>query len=360
VTNIEWVACIASTGEVIMDLRHVVVSEFSDVMNGYATTTAMLPVTDLPDGWEQATREMATTWVQLDDGVPVAGGLVVKTDVSRMDAIHVSLATIPYYFRGRYVGDELFTAVDQCEIAATLADTYAADSLALDVVFEPSATTRDRTYADIDDKVLLSALTELAAVDGGPEWCVYWSETLVGDRRAYVPVFYVADRLGSSPIVGLEPDVVFELGLNVLEFSYSRDYTAGAGANDVMAVSTGFDTERPQSAHQVAATDRLTWERRFTPSTSITSVDRLNEHATANLARVKDGVQTLDVTLVSGSEITAGVDFAIGDVVGFRHAAPALAGVVSGTARVYGVKRSYVGTPTVTPTLGDVTFLGGF
>jgi hypothetical protein len=353
--EISWAACDAATGVVILDIANVSMGEFSDTIMGYASTTATLPTRELPPGWSRIVRPRATTWVQLVNDVPVAGGMVVKKDTSSPDAVDVVLTTIPDYFRGRYVGDEAFTGVDQCEIAATLVESYAADSLALDVVFEPSARTRDRTYVNAEDKSLYSALTELAGVDNGPEWAVYWSATTVGSQQAYVPVFYAADRLGTHPTNGLKPAVTFERGTSITAFAHTEDYTVGKGANSITAVSTAFEDVRPESDPAIATTDRVTFEYRFTPSTSISIKETLDEHAAGALARMADGTESLTLTLVDVEGATAGIDYGLGDTVGIAIDGSAFEQPLIGTARVVGWQRTYGSQPKVIPTLTDIT-----
>ena len=360
-TTVEWVACSALTGVVIADLPGLQVDTIEQVLMGYATASAVLPIEDstTPE-WRNATLPGGVFIVMLEDETPTWGAMVTQRKRGANDSVVLGLATVETYFRRRYVGDETFAATDQCEIVEMLVTNYAADSLALEVSAEASAYTRDRTYVDDDDKTLYSVLSELSGVINGPEWTVTWGEYTVGTQRAYKPILVVADRLGSEPAEGMAPAVTFDLPGTISEVLFTEDYSDGSGANDVMATSTAVNNERPESAHATSADgSRPTFELRFSPSTSITETDTLDAHAEARLARVEGGSLSLELTLIPREGSRPGIDFFVGDTIGFHlgHDAaplPNFPGGLSGTARVTGWKRSFGDVDKVTPVLTSV------
>lgn len=368
-----WVACWAQSGIVIADLPGVEPTTVSTTMNGYTTAQAALPLPDAPLAWPQATKPFAAYWVLLDDEMPIWGGIVTRRVRSDGDKVTVALMDIPGYFLRRYVGDETFSDVDQCEIVETLVDTYVGDSLPIAVSASASATTRDRTYTDASDKTIFSVITELAGVINGPEWRIGWAEGTSGGQVTFTPVLYVADRLGSEPPSGLDPAVTFQApgalsnsGAAVTSATVTEGYGAGEGANDTLATSTAISDTRPESAHfTYADPDRLVAEYRFTPSTSITNTDTLDGHAEAALARMQEGRTGAEVSTVYAGDPKIDVDLVLGDTVGLvlggtfndngDPAMPAFPEAYVATARLMGWSLTVGPEPVLTPTLGEIT-----
>lgn len=369
-TTYQWVSCNANTGVVIMDLPGLSVPDVEDVMMGYSTTSGDLMLTNTtPTEWVNATRPGAAYLVLLEDDVPVWGGLIGRRErTEESNKVTLALATIPSYLRRRFVGDVTFTDEDQCAIVEAVVAAYGeTGGLPFDYDVSASATTRDRTYRDIDDKTVYSVLSELAGVEGGPEWMVGWIACDVDGKRAFCPELIVRDRLGSTPNAGMDPAVTwgFPPGA-VASFRFVEDYTDGQGANDVLAVSTAINNERPESAHAtITDDDRPTHEARFTPSTSITEVATLDAHAARKLGQVGAGTITLALDL-NAEASRFGTDVSMGDTVGFRLMgttdAPLLnfPGGLTGTARVVGHKRTLTGVPTITPYLADLEITDGW
>jgi len=357
-----WVACSALTGEVIADLPALNVGTIEQVLMGYATASAVLPLTDDTNPeWELATTPGGAYLVLLEDDVPTWGGLIGTQTRGTTDSVALTLGTVESYLRRRFVGDVTYTSVDQCSIVQSLVTAYG-QTLGLPFQFAvtASAFTRDREYKDINDKTLYSVMTELSGVENGPEWTVGWASVVTSGRSRYVPVLKVSDRLGSGPMAGLDPDATWSLPGDATDVSYVVDFSDGSGANDVMAVSTATNDIRPQSAHAVIVGDsRPKVEVRPTPSTSITNTATLDAHAARILAQVGYGTRTLEMTLKPGSTSRPGIDFQLGDVRGFEvggvaHPMRAYPGGLKGRGRVVGWKRTLGGSPTVTPMLAEL------
>jgi len=126
-------------------------------------------------------------------------------------------------------------------------------------------------------------------------------------------------------MAGMAPTATFDLPGCITDALYTVDYSAGKGANDVMAVSTPVSTGRPQSAHHLAPDDgRPTYEHRFTPSTSISIIATLDDHAAKALVAMKDGATALALsasvmaTATKPAAPVLGTDWNLGDDVGFE------------------------------------------
>lgn len=347
--NLSWVACEARTGRVVAELPDLVCETVGASLGTYRTTAAALPLPTAPENWESATTAGGSFLVLLDGDSPVWGGYVVKDMRTDGDIKALPLATLEAYMDKRFVGDKTYTGVGQNAIVADLATTCLS-SLPIRVEYSGPGALRDREYQDSDDKSLLSILSELMGVIGGPEWTIGWEHQSNPER--YTPVLRVGDRIGVSPAPGMAPAATFELPGSVTSVEYAEDWSAGKGATDVMAVSSATAGDRPESPHQVAADPtRLIFEHRFTPSTSITDVATLTSHAQRTLASLSRGTRSLALSANVDAAPRLGVDWRIGDTVGYVLNGPAFPGGWSGTARAIGWDLTLTEPLTVSPVL---------
>jgi hypothetical protein len=275
-------------------------------------------------GWEQATLPGRMMAVACDeDDVPVWGGMVLRRRADASKWVALDLATLEAYFDRRYVRDHSYVATAQ---GAVIEGILTADVIPTGVQFTVDASSAaliDRDYADDEDKTALSVLQELMATEGGPEFTVdlEWSDT---DHTVLSRIVRVRDRIGTASNL---PVTRFEMPGNVVDFEYVEDYSSDNGANDVMATSSGEGDARPVSAHQVAQDlidgGWVKFERRFSPSTSITDTDVLDAHARQELALTQDGVAELTLTVdLSNDFPLPWRDFHLGDDVAVALTCP--------------------------------------
>lgn len=362
---LSWVAVNANDGSIIADLPTLRADgALKQTLMRYESQTASLPlgVPGTPDGapsnWQQATRKGAAFLVALDEGNnPVWGGLVTRRTRKVGGDVKLSLVTAEGYFDRVYVGDQTFTGMAQNVIVKTLVEAYAKTGalrgLPLRVqIVGGNGVARDRTYKDADDKTLYSVLSDLSGVIGGSEWTVGWEWVGAGLGL----VLFVGDRVGAPSPAGLNPAAQFYLPGSVTDAELVEGYGASEGANDVMAVSSSSGGVRPQSPHQTNNTDlRPRFEYRWSPSNSITSVDTLTAHAQRALAAMKNGTVALTLSANRQEAPQLGLDWHLGDDVGFDIKGPEFPGGIYGTARCVGWEMT---DTTVTPLL-DVTAIGG-
>lgn len=373
----QWIAVTARTGEVIADLTDLDVGGVEARLCDYATMTASLPVATAPQAWVRATVPYAACLLLLDTTasqeapIPVWGGIITRRVRSGGDTVELSLSTVEAYLDRRFVPDVRYDQVEQCQLAADLVSRAVLDGTTpLVVAYVPGSTRRDRVYTHASDKTVLSALSELSGVIGGPEFTVTWRRVDGGDDPAgYVPVLQIADRIGVSAPVGLSPAVTFEMPGSLHDVELVEDWSAGSGATRVLAVSSPADqdTARPESAPAVAVDhDRPTTEHRWSPSSSITRVDTLTEHAAAALEVLRDGAQALALTATAEQYPRLGQDWALGDDIGYqigaRHpdgtdSVPAFPGGLSGVARAIGWRLDLSNPPRVAPILATTEAL---
>lgn len=371
----QWLAIAARTGAIISELPLLTVDgdSIKQTIGRYETATAHVPIAGkyAPADWKRATKKGASFLVFVEDsvqdsrGLPTWGGLITRRRRNETDLIDLDLITAEGYLDRRYTGAQTFAATGQNTIMQTLLALVVdgaggKNGIPLRVVNIDGApgTLRDRTYLDQDDKTIYSAAQELMGVDGGPEWTIglEWVDSLhIG------LVAQVGARIGVSPLPGLVPNAAFDLPGNVSNFELIEDYSTGNGATDVMAVSSGEGTTRPQSTHMISNDlDRPTFEYRFTPSTSITDVATLNSHATDELHVISGGISSLTLKAELDAAPRIGSEWNIGDDVSYAVAGsvPAFApDGLAGTARAMGWERTLTGARFVAPTLilpGDI------
>lgn len=376
---LSWVSVNANNGRIIADFPTLRADgPLKQTMMRYETQTVTLPMGDPtdpemrdwpPKNWINATRKGAVFMVALDEPDeneyqhPLWGGLVINRKRKVGAGAVLSLITAEGYFDRVYVGDEDFTvasgtALPQNVLVKTLVEKYAKTGVKAGLplrveIVGGNGVTRDRTYTDAADKTLYSVLTELSGDIGGPEWTVRW-EWVDGDTLGLV--VSVGDRIGAPAPAGLKPGAQFDLPGSLTDAELVEGYGDREGANDVMAVSSGTGTARPQSPHQTITTDmRPRFENRFTPSTSITDVSTLIGHAQRALGVMQNGSLALALSANRQEAPRLGLVWGMGDDVGFDIEAPEFPGGLAGTARAVGWE---ITDTSITP-LVDVSALGG-
>ncbi|GIT80171.1 hypothetical protein LLS1_18400 [Leifsonia sp. LS1] len=330
-SDYQWVATELRTGELIAELPELDVGSITKSLGKFTTTTASLPLARAPENWRRATLQGATVLNCLDKkadpqvGVPIWSGFITRRPRQGTGKLELSLATVDAYFDRRYVGDRSYNNVDQNSIVTDLVASFAATGsnggipIRVEVVTAGAGKVRVRNYKDMSDKTLYSALTELMGVDGGPEWAVFTEWQHNPERLTFV--LRVGDRIGSAAADGLDPNVQFDLPGSLAEFELMEDYSADNAGNDFMAVSTAIGDTRPQSEHiLVTDPDRPTFERRFTPSSSIVDVNTLNDHARKKATLQGGGTNTLTMVSISKGVDRVGVTWDVGDDVGVQIA----------------------------------------
>lgn len=298
-----------------------------------ATVETLIPTElALYDEWVGATQPGLVMLVAVDENdVPIWGGMVYKRQSSESEWATLSLVTLEAYLDRRYINADItFTGADQVsEIAQQVIETTLTYGIVFTIDAPYSNWRRDRTYLVDDDKTILSILTELADIDSGIEFTIdlAWTDET---NTALDRIIRIRPRVGTAYVgdFGVEsanPSAVFHMPGSVVDFTYLEDYSSENGANAVVAVSSGEGDTRPESLRNIAggivAGFGGLWamfERRFTPSTSITEQATLNEHAYRELLETWDGLNelTLEANLDTAPQLHS--DWWLGDDVGVQ------------------------------------------
>lgn len=335
-----------TSGLVLAEFPDLQVSKLSYRFEEMTSETALIPWRNIPSNWNEATVPYGTAILLTRGSTVLWGGIVVKRERTLQgDGLSLTLATVEHYFDRVYVGDHVYSNRDQCEIVKDLvSSTLNGHRFMFSVEASPSRIRRDRTYEADSDKTLLSAIQELSNVQNGPEWCTSWK---VSDG-VYLPVLTVADRIGStSPVTTFDESVM-------TSFRVLEDYSAGYGANVVWAV--GATTNETQLRSDVMAAEqsyRPVVEYVVNASSSTTGKETLNAHASASLSQLRDGTNTMSMTL---SLIAAPIiyeEWKPGDVVAWTVADGdgRFDGFDHGEARIVGYDIDFSDVWTITPVL---------
>lgn len=342
----QFLAVSLTSGFVLAEFPDLQISKLSYRFEETTSETVLLPWRDIPSNWSEATLPYGVAILLVRDSTVLWGGIVVKRERTLQgEGLSLTLATVEHYLDNVYVRDHVYSNRDQCEIVEDLvASTLKGHRFMLSVEASPSSIRRDRTYEESSDKTLLSVLQELSNVQNGPEWCTLWR----GGDGVYQPVLMVADRIGSvSPVTTFEESVM-------TSFKIVEDYTSGYGANMVWAV--GDTTGEDQSRSDVMVADqsyRPVVEHVVRPSSSITQKETLNAHASALLQQLRDGTNTMSMTLSLLAAPVVYEEWKPGDVVAWTVADDdgRFTGFDHGEARVVGYDIDFSGVWTITPVL---------
>ena len=335
-----------TSGVALAEFPDLQVSKLSYRFEEMTSETVLIPWRDIPSNWNEATVPYGTAILLTRGSTVLWGGIVVKRERTLQGSgLSLTLATVEHYFDRVYVKDHVYSNRDQCEIVKDLvSSTLNGHRFMISVEASPSCIRRDRTYEESSDKTLLSVLQELSNVQNGPEWCTSWKVS--GDR--YVPVLTVADRIGStSPVTTFDESVM-------TSFRVLEDYTAGYGANVVWAVgSTTGETQLRSDVMVVEQSYRPVVEHVVNASSSIMRKETLNGHASSALQRLRDGTNTVAMTLSLLAAPIVYEEWKPGDVVAWTVADDGgrFAGFDHGEARVVGYDIDFSGVWTVTPVL---------
>lgn len=342
----QFLAVSLSSGTVLAEFPDLQVSKLSYRFEETTSETMMLPWRNIPSNWGEATIPYGVAILLVRGSTVLWGGIVVKRERTLQGSgLSLTVVTVEHYLDDVHVKDHVYSNRDQCEIVEDLVSSTLKDHrFMLSVEASSSTIRRDRTYEESSGKTLLSVLQELSNVQNGPEWCTSWR---VVDGR-YMPVLTVADRIGSvTPVTTFDESVM-------TSFKIVEDYTSGYGANMVWAVGDMTGETQLRSDVMVAEQSyRPVVEHVVRPSSSITQKETLDAHASASLRQLRDGTNTMSMTLSLLSAPIVYEEWKPGDVVAWTVADDdgRFTGFDHGEARIVGYDIDFSGVWTITPVI---------
>lgn len=301
--ELEWWSADFKTGEVFGRVQVQSAGKMSKFLSmGTETTVAVRCSHDgveLP-GWDEATQKRRKMLFAVDvtSRHIVWGGLIRRRTSGPGPWVQCSLDSIERYFNRRYINETFsFDEVDVAQIAVDVLAPIVADLPPLEVNATMTGTVRSGYYETSDNKRVGALLDDLSATKlaGGIEWTVdlEWADAEHTQLRY---VARIAPRLGTAGGVAATQ---WTMPGCVTDFTYLEDDGEETGANDTIALSSGEGESKPMST-RYEATDLLEaearFERRFTPATSITSTETLDQYAEADHAATRLGFTQLTIT----------------------------------------------------------------
>lgn len=349
-TRVTWLGCDLVTGRIIAELPDIG-GRVSRVLGSHTSAGVRMPIplagpAALGKRAIQATQPGRTMIIAVVNDAPTWGGVVLTRKGGTDATLDLATVSIEGYLDRRYVRDHTWQQADEASvIAAGLVGDAQNEGIGLVVDAPPTGTLRDRTYQNSDDATVYRRLEELMAVENGPEWTIDldWMDS---SQTTVAKVFRVRKRIG---VAATQPNAVFETtahsvfssrGASQARYTYSEDFSAGSGANHVLATTSGEGEDRPTSsparAEDFLAAGWPRYESRISPSTSIKNVSVLDEHARAELALTKFGSRTWEITARWDAIPRYGVDWRLGDDVAWRLTGHRHPDGVTGQGRVIG------------------------
>ncbi|MCX4886089.1 hypothetical protein [Streptomyces sp. NBC_00847] len=315
--TLAWYGVDMLTGGIVEDLPALKPTGALSRKLGVATTVQFeLALDGAPREWESATAPGRTLLVAVDTATdtPLWAGAVMPRDGGSSSTVQLGAATLEAYLDARYPGTQILIGVDQASVIAALATPALTGGPPIVIDSVATGTSMDYLGQDGDDKTILSCLTEVMGLDGGPEWTidVAWN---AGHNGFNFPL-RVRKQIG---VQITPPEAVFDFPGCVSNYSLSESYEKEKGATRVIARGEGEGESRLTSL-VTEATDLTShgwpvWEYRYTPASGVTDPDQLNGNATKSLALMAEGAQVWTMEAIASKAPRLGTDWGLGDMV---------------------------------------------
>lgn len=306
-----WYGCDFPSGRITAELPGASASgTLSRRLGAYSTLSLSLDLSARTPGWIAATQPGRSLIVGCLDDTPVWAGIVLPRTRGSAPTSSPSATTAEGYLERRYTPDLTITG-DLSTIAAALLAPVAATVPCLDIATTPTGITTTRTYADADDKTVMSNLTELMGLDGGPEFTI--DPAWAPDRTGFRLTARIAPRIGST---NPGPTATFDYPGPVMDYQQGEDYGDGKGATVVRASGAGEGADRAVSDTLTSPYVAAGWpiyEYRWSPGSDITDTTVLNSHAAAAVPLMQGGASTWTLTAALAEAPHLGIDWTLGD-----------------------------------------------
>ncbi|MGM9380350.1 hypothetical protein [Streptomyces antibioticus] len=315
--RLAWYGVDLRTGGIIEDLPSLRPTGALSRKLGASTTTQFeLALGGAPREWEAATAPGRSVLVAVDTvtDIPVWAGGVLPRAGGSANSVQFGAATLESYLDARYPGTQTMVGVDQATVCANLAAPALSQGPPFVIDAVATGVTMDYLTDDGDDKTVLSCLTEVMGLEGGPEWTidVAWN----GSRSGFEFPLRIRSAVG---LQSASPEGVFDYPGCVAEYTLSESYERDKGATRVLARGEGEGSSRLSSpatdATALLAGGWPLWEYRYTPATGVTDPDQLTAHASRSLALMAEGAKVWTVQAVASRAPRLGDAWALGDSV---------------------------------------------
>lgn len=312
-----WYACDLRSGGISEELPSLTPTQALSRRLGTATTlSATLALAGAPREWESATEQGRSLMVAVDSATdtPIWPGLIVTRGGGSASTVQLGMATPEAYLDRRYTGTQTLLQQDQADVVTALMTAPLSEGPPFVMDAPPTGTLMDLILADSDDKTVLSALQDLMAMSGGPEWTVdvAWN----ANHNGFVLPVRVRPAIGTQTTT---PEGTFDYPGAVSEYTFAESYEVGKGANVIIARGEGEgDSRLSSAAYSADALIAGGWPRyiyRYTPAAGLTDPVALNAHAVQALALMQTGASVWTIEATASRAPRLGVDWALGDSV---------------------------------------------
>ncbi|MCY0928297.1 hypothetical protein OTB20_19270 [Streptomyces sp. H27-H1] len=316
--ELAWYSCDATTGNVIEELRSLTPTQALSRKLGTATTASLsMHLGGAPADWEACTTPGRTLLVAVDvvTDLPIWSGVILTREGGSDEMLSLGAITPEAYLDRRYVDDHSLIQQDQANIITAMMATPLAGGLPFVMDAPATGVLMDSYILATDDRTSLSAMQQVMAMDGGPEWTcdVEWASAA---KTGFILPLRVRPKIG---LTLSDPEAVFDLPGCIASYRLIESYESGSGATVVTARGEGEGASRLTSDSQIAADlEASGWPRyvyRFTPASGITDPTELNAHAARALALMRTGSNVWSVEGVASRSPRLGRDWALGDTV---------------------------------------------
>jgi hypothetical protein len=309
---VSWYGCDFPSGNLVTELPGLTAQgPLSRRLCAYSSCTLQLDLSAQTPDWVAATQGGRAMLVATVDDLPMWAGIVLPRSRGSAATASLTATTAESYLERRYVTDMTLSG-DLSDIAAALLNPVTSTVPCIEVETAPTGLTDRRVYTDASDKTIGSALTDLAALDGGPEYTIdpRWRP----DRSGFELALRIAPRIGSATAT----PTVWDYPGPVIDYEQQEDYSDGKGATDLLATGSGDGTTRVTSAHRISSLTGQGWpiyEYRWSPDPSALSASTLDSYTAAALPLMETGASAWTMTASAATAPQLGVDWTLGDTV---------------------------------------------
>jgi len=314
--QLAWYGCDLGSGGIVEDLPSLKPSGALARKLGDSTTLQFdLNLNGAATNWDEATVPGSSLLVAVDTATdtPVWGGVVLTREAGSAESVQLGAATLERYLGSRFPGTQTLIGTDQAAVISALVTPALTTGPPIVIDAPSTGVVMDYLTQDGDDKTILSCLTEIMGLDGGPEWTidVTWN---AGHSGFQFP-------LRVRPKIGVQTatTVTFDFPGCVATYTLTESYEDGKGATVVVARGEGEGSSRltssPHEATALINSGWPRWEYRYTPATGVTDPDQLEAHAAQSLALMAQGGQVWTLDAVASRSPRLGRDWGLGDTI---------------------------------------------
>lgn len=364
--QLQWVAVNFATGNIVCDLTGIdLAAPLVRTIGQYESVQMSLTVDDNtnPD-WLYGTMPyvgalIAYTGTNTAPTVVWGGVVTQRVRTPGSNVVQLALSTPEEHLDRCPVGTYNSGTKNQDTIVSDLmAWTMGTNGVAwtLNHLANASTQTQSVSYTPSAQTTVYSALQALTAVSGGPEWTAGWSWDVAGGT--ITPTLSYGARIGQPVNAGAQPNVTIEAQDLMGGSAFTEDYSAGMGANVVTcygsASANATSSDVPYATAQaVNLNGRPLLTYFYQPNSTVSDPATLATYASQALAEMSDGAQAL--TMVIPNDLPGkqfGLDWHLGDDIGWRIGGPAFPVELSGIGRAVSLQADWA---TITPVLKGVS-----